>query len=113
VPEEQLPPIRDALAVDGVNVVYAAHPKEAAGTSASVILCDADSSGGWPGMIHEILGLLPKARIILLSRLADERMWVEALGAGAQDLLTNPCQHRELSYAVRSALNPHGQTQAA
>jgi DNA-binding NarL/FixJ family response regulator len=118
VPEEQVNVIREALAVEGVKVVHAADPKEAAETSATVILCDADSKGGWPGVIREsvmpeILGRHPKARIILLSRLADERMWVEALNAGAHDLLPKPCPQKELCSAVRSALSPGRLAQAA
>jgi DNA-binding NtrC family response regulator len=113
VPEEQVNAIREALAVEGVKVVHAADPKEAAQTSATVILCDADSRRGWSGMMPEILGRQPKARVILLSRLADERMWVEALNAGAHDLLPNPCPQRNLCSAVKSALSPRWHTQAA
>jgi DNA-binding NtrC family response regulator len=113
VPEDHVNVIREALADEGIKVVHAAGPKEAAQTSASVILCDADSRGGWTGMIPEILGRQPKARVILLSRLADEQMWVEALNAGAHDLLPKPCPKHDLCSAVRSALNPRWQTQAA
>ncbi len=114
VPEEQVNALREALkALQGVKVVYAADPTEAAQTSATVILCDADSSDGWTGMMPQILGRQPKARVILLSRLADEQMWIDALNAGAHDLLPKPCPQRELCSAVRSALRPQWQAQAA
>jgi len=106
VPEEQVTAIRDALADEGVKVVHASDPKDVAQTSATVILCDADAGGGWPELMSRILGRLPKARVILLSRLADERMWVSALNAGAHDLLPKPCPQRDLCSAVRSALAP-------
>ena len=118
VPEEQVNVIREALAIVGVKVVHAADLQQAAQSSATVILCDADSRGGWPGVMREsvmpeILSRQPKARVILLSRLADEHMWVEALNAGAHDLLPKPCPQRELCSAVRSALNPRWAAQAA
>ena len=112
VPEEQVSVFQEALSVEGVKVVHAADPNAAA-TTASVILCDADSKDGWPGMMPQILDRQPKARVILMSRLADERMWVEALNAGAHDLLAKPCPQQALCAAVRSALQLRWQPQAA
>jgi DNA-binding NtrC family response regulator len=112
VPEEHLNAFQKALSEEGVKVVHAADPAAAA-TASSVILCDADSKDGWSGMMPQILNRQPKARVILMSRLADERMWVEALNAGAHDLLAKPCPQQALCAAVRSALEPRWQFQAA
>lgn len=109
VPEETVDALQEALADEGVKVVHATDPQQAAQASAQVILCDADSRSGWP----EILRWQPQARVILLSRLADERMWVDTLSAGAHDLLRRPCPQRELCFAVRSALGPRVQARAA
>ncbi len=43
-------------------------------------------------------------RFIVVSRLADARMWVDVLDAGAYDLLVKPFQAEEIRAVVRQAL---------
>ena len=50
--------------------------------------------------------------VVLLIRLADERLWVETLDAGAFDLLEKPCRPEALCWVVSTALK-HRSAQAA
>ena len=64
-------------------------------------------------VIHQLQAAAPAARVILLSRLADERLWIEALEAGAYDLLRQPLGGMEAAGVVRSALLPGAAAVAA
>ena len=56
-----------------------------------IVICDCDiSSGTWGEMLHH-LSLLPDPPLLVVaSRLADERLWAEALNLGAWDVLAKP-----------------------
>ena len=56
-----------------------------------IVICDCDiSSGTWREMLDH-LSLLPyPPQLIVASRLADERLWAEALNLGAWDVLAKP-----------------------
>jgi DNA-binding NtrC family response regulator len=111
--EEQLNKVRGALERLGVTVVAATETDEAIRSSANVVVCDADYGEGWRRNTQLILGYMPKARVILLSRLADERLWVEALAAGAFDVLPEPCEPEALCSSVSGALTLQRHGQAA
>jgi hypothetical protein len=69
-----------------------------AGERPGAILCaDTLADGSW----RRLLGL--PARLILVSRLADERLWAEALNLGVFDLLSNPFTRMELEWSMDSA----------
>jgi DNA-binding NtrC family response regulator len=60
-------------------------------TPIPIVMCDCDiSSGTWEDMVDQ-LSLLPDPPLVILtSRLADERLWAEALNLGAWDVLAKP-----------------------
>jgi DNA-binding NtrC family response regulator len=60
-----------------------------------------------PGSWHQLLERTPSMPhsplVIITSRLADERMWAEALNLGAWDVLAKPFDRIEVSRAVETA----------
>jgi DNA-binding NtrC family response regulator len=66
-----------------------------------VVICDCDlSSGAWGEMLDHI-ALLPDAPLLIVtSRLADERLWAEALNLGAWDVLAKPFDADEVKRVV-------------
>jgi DNA-binding NtrC family response regulator len=69
-----------------------------------VVICERDlSPGTWVDMLKE-LELFPNApSLIVTSRLADDRLWAEALNLGAYDVLAKPFERMELVRSVSSA----------
>jgi DNA-binding response OmpR family regulator len=69
-----------------------------------VVICERDlRPGTWIDVLDE-LRLLPNAPpLIIASRLADERLWAEALNLGAYDVLAKPFERRELVRSVSLA----------
>lgn len=69
-----------------------------------VVICERDlSPGTWIDML-DALRLLPDAPpLIVTSRLADERLWAEALNLGAYDVLAKPLERGELVRSVSLA----------
>jgi DNA-binding NtrC family response regulator len=69
-----------------------------------VVICERDlSPGTWIDMLEEG-GLLPNApSLIVTSRLADDKLWAEALNLGAYDVLAKPFERMELVRSVSSA----------
>jgi DNA-binding NtrC family response regulator len=101
-------------ALDGLrcNLRFANNRLEAlamlAAESVAVVIVDGDAKApSW----RELLAQLsrpetgPAPRFIVLSRLADSRMWAEVLNLGAYDLLPRPLAADELAWVVRSALS--------
>ena len=70
---------------------------------ASVILCDADCLD-WKEAVNLFQRLKTPGAVVLLTRLADERFWVETLEAGAFDLLEKPYRPEDLRWVVSTAL---------
>ena len=70
---------------------------------ASVILCDADSLD-WKEAVHLFQRSKTPGAVLLLTRLADERLWVETLDSGAFDLLEKPYRPENLRWVVSTAL---------
>jgi DNA-binding NtrC family response regulator len=69
-----------------------------------VVICERDlSPGTWVAMLEEG-ALLPNApSLIVTSRLADDRLWAEALNLGAYDVLAKPFERTELVRSVSMA----------
>jgi DNA-binding response OmpR family regulator len=70
-----------------------------------VIVCESDlGQDSWREMLRQIalLGSSPPS-FIVTSRLADERLWVEALNVGAYDVLVKPFDVAELKRVLDSA----------
>jgi DNA-binding NtrC family response regulator len=70
----------------------------------SVLLCERDlRTGTWIDVLEHI-NILPNApSFIVASRLADDRLWAEALNLGAWDVLAKPFDHIEVVRSVKSA----------
>jgi hypothetical protein len=65
----------------------------------AIIICaDVLPDGSWRQLLD---GVAP--RLIVVSRIADERLWAEALNLGACDLLSNPFSRVELEWTIDSA----------
>jgi DNA-binding NtrC family response regulator len=95
-------PVRRALEPDNVTVVRANTVQQA--VEAPVVLLDADSPRPWQTALQLILNANPSARVVLISRLADSRMWLQVLDRGAYDLLPNPARLEEIRAVVRNAV---------
>ena len=70
-----------------------------------VVICDMRLSGGdsWKDLIDEMLQMQTPPPLILADRLADDRLWVEALNLGVYDLLARPLDPKEVVRAVTMA----------
>jgi len=81
-------------------------------SSVGVVISEACLSDGhcWKELLHEIQKLQDPPPLIVADRLADERLWAEALNLGAYDLLAKPFDPREVLYAVTTACR-HSETE--
>jgi DNA-binding NtrC family response regulator len=70
----------------------------------SVVVCECDlMPGTWIDMLNHIQAVPNPPSLIVTSRLADDRLWTEALNRGAYDVLTKPFERTELLRSVRLA----------
>jgi DNA-binding response OmpR family regulator len=74
-------------------------------TPPGVVICDGRLSDGhsWKDLLHEIRRMEDPPPLIVADRLADDRLWAEALNLGAHDLLAKPFDGREVWHAVTTA----------
>lgn len=100
--------IQEFLSADGTEVRPACCVLEGllhqTQTSDSVILYDTDVREHWAEALEIFRCMRRSARVVLLSRLADDRMWMDVLDAGGYDLLMKPFRPMEIRSIVRSAL---------
>ena len=69
-----------------------------------IVICDCDIwSGTWREMLDHIAFLPDPPLLIVTSRLADERLWAEALNLGAWDVLAKPFDKDEVKRIVSIA----------
>jgi DNA-binding response OmpR family regulator len=69
-----------------------------------VILCETDLlPGTWRDLLEHIPRTPNPPAVIVSSRLADERLWAEALNLGAWDVLARPFIPSEVFHAVSAA----------
>jgi DNA-binding response OmpR family regulator len=65
--------------------------------STPVVLCDRDlPDGSWKDLLGATKTLSRPPRVVVTSRLAEERLWAEALNLGCHDVLHQPFQASEL-----------------
>ncbi len=68
-----------------------------------VVLCECDlTPGTWIDLLDYIRHLPHPPSLIVTSRLADDRLWAEALNLGAWDVLAKPFVPSEVIQSVRS-----------
>jgi len=69
-----------------------------------VVVCESDlQPGTWKEVLEELRTLPDPPFLIVTSRLADERLWAEALNLGAYDVLAKPFDGREVTRIVSMA----------
>jgi DNA-binding NtrC family response regulator len=70
----------------------------------SVLLCDRDLlPGKWIDVMEHVNAMPNAPSLIVTSRLADDRLWAEALNLGAWDVLAKPFHVTEVIRSIRSA----------
>ena len=77
--------IREILGAKGIAVREAAYLEQVfnePAVPALVVLYDTEEEVPWDEALHHLAQRWPNARFVLVSRLADEQMWIEALEAG-------------------------------
>ena len=82
-------------------------------TPITIVLCESDlMPGTWREMLEQISLLPDPPLLIVASRVADERLWAEALNLGAYDVLAKPYDSAEVirivSLAWQHWLDRHG-----
>ena len=69
-----------------------------------ILFCNSDLHPGlWQEMLVRVSALPEPPYLIVTSRLADDRLWAEALNLGAYDVLAKPFDKAEVNRIVRSA----------
>src|ERR1043165_2736260 len=91
VAQRELDLLRDTLRSEGIEVTHITSLKQASDDPAPVIVLDAELCHPWNDSLMQLCLQRPDARIVLLSRLADNALWVEALSVGVFDVLSKPC----------------------
>ena len=74
-----------------------------------VVVCEQDlPPGSWKDVIEQVTILPNPPSLIVTSRLADERLWAEALNLGAYDVLAKPFDRTEVMRVVSAAWRAWG-----
>lgn len=69
-----------------------------------IVFFDCDATAGTWGEMLDHISLLPDPPLLIVtSRLADERLWAEALNLGAWDVLAKPLESEEVMRIVSAA----------
>lgn len=68
-----------------------------------VVICHSDSTPDSWSLLEEVATLTVSPSVIIASRLADERLWAEALNLGAYDVLAKPLVGSEITRVLGSA----------
>ena len=71
------------------------------GNRIPIVLCDGEF--GWRHMLDECRSLPNPPCLIVTSRLADDRLWSEALNLGAYDVLAKPFDRNEVVRVLNMA----------
>jgi DNA-binding NtrC family response regulator len=70
----------------------------------SVVLCERDlAPGKWTDVLDTIKDRPHPPSLIVTSRMADDRLWAEALNLGAWDVLAKPFERSEVLRSVKNA----------
>jgi DNA-binding NtrC family response regulator len=70
----------------------------------SVIVCNTClDSDTWVDVLNHVRAMPHPPSLIVTSRLADDRLWAEALNLGAWDVLSKPFDRSEVVRSVRYA----------
>jgi len=73
-----------------------------------IVICEHSlADGNWSDLLSDLQGEPEVPRLIVFSRLADERLWAEVLNLGGYDVLIKPFDNAEVRSAVRLASPLH------
>jgi DNA-binding response OmpR family regulator len=76
-----------------------------------VVVCESDlKPGSWKDVLEQAVILPDPPPLIVTSRLADDRLWAEALNLGAFDVLAKPFDRTETTRVVDAAWRAWGGT---
>jgi len=74
-----------------------------------VVVCERDlQPGSWKDVLDQVTILPDPPALIVTSRLADERLWAEALNLGAFDVLAKPFDRVETMRVIGAAWRTWG-----
>jgi len=74
-----------------------------------VVVCERDlTPGSWKDVLEQVTILPDPPSLIVTSRLADERLWAEALNLGAYDVLAKPFERTEAMRVIGAAWRAWG-----
>lgn len=74
------------------------------GGGVPIVLCECElRPGTWRELLEQVSELPEPPFLIVTSRLADERLWAEALNLGAYDVLAKPFDPTEVTRVVSLA----------
>jgi len=74
-----------------------------------VVVCERDlPPGSWKDVLEQVTILPDPPSLIVTSRLADERLWAEALNLGAFDVLAKPFDGTEAMRVIDAAWRAWG-----
>ena len=83
----------------------AAAPYAAKNLRTPIVLCDSQpATGTWQQLLAALSKLPDPPLLIVTSRVADERLWAEALNLGAHDVLAKPYENTEVLWVLNAAL---------
>jgi DNA-binding response OmpR family regulator len=70
-----------------------------------IVVCVSDlPDGTWIDVLERIQNSPKPPLLIVASRLADNRLWIEALNLGAFDVISKPFLAAEVNHVVKSAM---------
>lgn len=69
-----------------------------------VVIVDDTGDDRWRFTCEAIARLMPRARRVVASRLADDRLWLDVLDAGVDDLIRKPFEAREVCGVLRDTV---------
>ena len=78
-----------------------------------VVVYDTDSPEEWRQALRRFLTVRKQTRVVLVSRLADDQMWMDVLDSGGFDLVMKPFHPLEIRSVVHGALVGRTSTVAA
>ena len=74
------------------------------GRQIPVLVCTDDlAKDTWQELLEKVLSVQDPPSVILASRLADDRLWAEAINLGAYDVLAKPFDGNEVMRVVTAA----------
>ena len=68
-----------------------------------ILLIDSDLPGGWKSFLRDVQGRAYPPAVIVVARMADDRLWAEVLNLGGYDVLVRPFDPREVERIMSAA----------